>query len=231
VKASRAYIAGLGTSGVLIASFLLLLAVVSAIVAFNGYPGEASNDGLERLDVRQIRDGAAVNRTTREARDAAGTRDRAGAHVVARGEREAGEGGRGGTVAGQRIEGGEAGGGAGGSHGSAPGSEGGGSGSGVPGLPVDQPGGGGLPRTPSSRTVTGGLGDAVENATGGVGETVGGAAPPLEAPVVDSGEVAGGVVEEAAPVVDGAVGGVTGEVGEVTGEVGEVTGGLTGGGD
>src|SRR5918996_5334450 len=51
VKASRAYIAGLGTSGILIACFLLLLTVGSAIVAFQGAPGQASNDGLDRLDV------------------------------------------------------------------------------------------------------------------------------------------------------------------------------------
>ena len=53
MKASRAYIAGLGTSGILIASFLLLLMVGSAIVAFRGAPGQASNDGLDRLDMSQ----------------------------------------------------------------------------------------------------------------------------------------------------------------------------------
>ncbi|MGH2848907.1 MAG: hypothetical protein ACRDL0_23390, partial [Thermoleophilaceae bacterium] len=51
MKATKAYIAGLGTSGVLIASFLLLLAVVSAIVAFRGFPGGAENEGLEQLEV------------------------------------------------------------------------------------------------------------------------------------------------------------------------------------
>jgi hypothetical protein len=43
-KASRAYIAGLGTTGILIASSLLTLAIVSAIVAFKGRP----RTGLER---------------------------------------------------------------------------------------------------------------------------------------------------------------------------------------
>ena len=63
MKASRAYIAGLGTSGVLIACFLLLLMVGSAIVAFQGAPGQASNDGLDRLDVSQgSRQSAMANR-------------------------------------------------------------------------------------------------------------------------------------------------------------------------
>jgi hypothetical protein len=49
VKAWKAYIASLGTTGVLITSFVLVLAVVSAIVAFRGWPGEGRNDGLEGL--------------------------------------------------------------------------------------------------------------------------------------------------------------------------------------
>ena len=53
MKTSRAYIAGLGTTGILIASFVLVLVIVSAIVAFNGAPGQASSSGLGRLDVRE----------------------------------------------------------------------------------------------------------------------------------------------------------------------------------
>jgi hypothetical protein len=49
LRASRAYIAGLGTTGVLIASGLLLLVVVSTIVAFNGWPGQALVKDLESL--------------------------------------------------------------------------------------------------------------------------------------------------------------------------------------
>ena len=71
MKASRAYIAGLGTSGVLIASFLLLLMVGSAIVAFRGAPGQASNDGLDRLDMGRSTEAAAATAT---ARGAPGTR-------------------------------------------------------------------------------------------------------------------------------------------------------------
>jgi hypothetical protein len=45
VTVSRAYIAGIGTTGVLIGFALLILAVVSAIVAFRGWPGDAVVDG------------------------------------------------------------------------------------------------------------------------------------------------------------------------------------------
>ena len=53
MKTSRAYIASLGTTGVLIASFIVVLVIVSAIVAFKGAPGEASSSGLDRLDVQE----------------------------------------------------------------------------------------------------------------------------------------------------------------------------------
>jgi hypothetical protein len=45
VRATRAYIASLGTTGVLIASSLLLLALVSAIVAFRGWPELEAAEG------------------------------------------------------------------------------------------------------------------------------------------------------------------------------------------
>ena len=47
MKATRAYIASLGTTGVLIGSSVLILVVVSALVAFRGWPG----DGLNGLGV------------------------------------------------------------------------------------------------------------------------------------------------------------------------------------
>src|SRR3954454_7273258 len=61
LKASRAYIAGLGTTGVLIGSFVLLLTVGSALVAFRGVPGQATNGDLSSIELRQQaeRDGEA----------------------------------------------------------------------------------------------------------------------------------------------------------------------------
>ena len=53
LKVSRAYIAGLGTTGVLIGSFLLLLTVGSALVAFQGVPGQATNGDLSSIELRR----------------------------------------------------------------------------------------------------------------------------------------------------------------------------------
>src|SRR5438094_5328683 len=39
MKATKAYIASLGTTGVLLAASILMLAVVSAVVAFDAWPG------------------------------------------------------------------------------------------------------------------------------------------------------------------------------------------------
>jgi hypothetical protein len=244
VKASRAYLAGLGTSGVLIASFLLLLMVGSAIVAFRGAPGEASNDGLDRLDVSD--DG--------EAADAIGAGrpdgDLKASHRDDRGER----GGRGGRDAGRAHRSAGAAGEVGGVDGdraadglSADGLSGGVSGGGEPrgsaaaagesgsggvnrgddaGLPPEPPESGATPRAPTPGDVANGVGGTVERTTGGLGETVGGVAPPLEAPVERTGEAVSGVVEQTAPVLDSTVNGVTGAVGGVTERVGGATGGL-----
>ena len=77
--------------------------------------------------------------------------------------------------------------------------------------------------------MTDGLAGAVEQTTGGLGETFGRVAPPLEAPVVGTGEALGGVVEQTGPVLDNTVNGVTGTVGGVTDATGGLTGGLVGG--
>ena len=51
MRTSRAYLASLGTTGVLIASGILLLVVVSALVAFRGWPGADLVDDVESLFV------------------------------------------------------------------------------------------------------------------------------------------------------------------------------------
>lgn len=51
MRASKAYIAGVGTTGVLVASAVLLLAVVSALVAFQGWPGTDLSDDVSSLVV------------------------------------------------------------------------------------------------------------------------------------------------------------------------------------
>ncbi len=51
MRATKAYIASLGTTGVLLASALSLLAIVGAIVAFNGWPSGGVADDIRRLVV------------------------------------------------------------------------------------------------------------------------------------------------------------------------------------
>ena len=71
MRASRAYIASLGTTGVLIASGLMLLVVVSAIVAFQGWPGQGLLNDLESLVVDEERPALALSGPEQIAADAA----------------------------------------------------------------------------------------------------------------------------------------------------------------
>jgi hypothetical protein len=226
LKAYRAYIAGLGTTGVLIGSFLLLLAVVSTIVAFRGAPGEASNEGLGRLDVSDSRQ---VSQPTGAPGSEAGrgrpARDRgtAGRGSKRRGSATGRIGGGAGAVRGERVAGGFAGVAAEGTGPSQAAGGESGKGDGAGGrsrLPVDPRHVGSPPAAPTVGDVATGLGDAVEQTGSGLGETVGTAAPPLEAPVVQTGESAAGVLRDAAPVVDQTVDDVTGVADQVTGGVG-----------
>jgi hypothetical protein len=237
VKASRAYIAGLGTTGVLIASFLLLLIVVSAIVAFRGAPGEASNDGLDRLDVSQGAQGSRDARAPRSVSDDARRESaRSGRERGAR-RSERGRDPNAGTgmARGERHVGGAAEAFAGGATGGGStmagdrGSESGGSGNGLPRPPVELPQPGGTPSAPSVGDVAEDLGGGVEQTTRDLGETVGNAAPPPEEPVVPTGGTMGGVAEQPAPVPDSTVSDVTGPAGGVTEGVTGATGSLPGG--
>jgi hypothetical protein len=45
MRARAAYISSFGTGGIIVASALLMLATVSALVAFHGWPGGATGDG------------------------------------------------------------------------------------------------------------------------------------------------------------------------------------------
>jgi hypothetical protein len=53
LRATRAYITSFGTTGLLIASALLTLAVMSAFVAFNGFPGQDVQDPIGTLLVQE----------------------------------------------------------------------------------------------------------------------------------------------------------------------------------
>lgn len=99
LKTSRAYMAGLGTTGVLIGSFLLLLTVGSTLVAFRGVPGQASNGDLSRIELRQQREAAAQN----------GPALLAASNVLGEAAQRSGDAGASGDVFGQSAGGGHAG--------------------------------------------------------------------------------------------------------------------------
>ena len=52
MSASKAYLAGLGTTGVLLASAIALLFLVGALVGFDAWPGGNLGERVERVDVR-----------------------------------------------------------------------------------------------------------------------------------------------------------------------------------
>src|SRR3954447_24693057 len=71
MKATRAYIASLGTTGVLLASSISLLLVVSAIFAFNGWPDSGLADQVEKLFVQDEKPSIRVAGPSQVASDAA----------------------------------------------------------------------------------------------------------------------------------------------------------------
>jgi hypothetical protein len=52
MSVNRAYITSLGTTAILVASSLLVLAVTSAIVAFDGWPGQSAAAAVDRVTVK-----------------------------------------------------------------------------------------------------------------------------------------------------------------------------------
>lgn len=53
MRAKKAYIASFGTTGTLIAAALLTMSVMSAIVAFNGFPGQSIQDPIGSVQVQE----------------------------------------------------------------------------------------------------------------------------------------------------------------------------------
>jgi hypothetical protein len=70
MRPTRAYIASLGTTGVLVGSSLLLLVVVSTLVAFNGWPGRQVAGDLDSLVVTPRPVSRDVSRSAQAARTA-----------------------------------------------------------------------------------------------------------------------------------------------------------------
>jgi hypothetical protein len=211
MRATKAYIAGLGTTGILITCFLLLLTVGSALVAFDGWPGAAADDGLQRVVVKNQEEHATAESredgTTRRhetagarrgerATERRARRDRRGSVERARRSRAYrplpatdDRSGSGPAVAEPAPGASEA-------HTSAGGDK-------RAQAPIAAPdvgnnverATGGLGETVQG--TTGGLGDTVQGTTDGLGEAVGGVSPSLGETVSGTGDAAGQAVEGA----------------------------------
>ena len=189
MRATKAYIASLGTTGVLIASSLLLLALVSAIVAFRGWPElEAHDETTPGLIIDEAREPVEVSEVRidddRDVRDAPGSRS--GSARERGGDRDESSPGDGGTGGGGSDPTGRAPGGGGRSDSWSP-AEGVGVAPAVPDVPQQ------LPRTTDD--VRNGLSDLTERTTKGIGDTLGGVNPNLGAPFTETGRQLGGALE------------------------------------
>lgn len=186
VRASRAYIAGFGTSTVLVASTLLLFLVVSALVAFKAWPGSGLADAVSSLLVDDGRPGLIVDGPTQVALDAAPAAAAVGAAAVPAGPPASG------GVAGVAAS----------SPAAPPVTSGGG------GTPRSVIGGsrgtqvvagGGPSQAPSQPTSGGslvdGVGGTTEGLTDGIGRTVGGLNPALGDAVTDTGKALSDLVQ------------------------------------
>lgn len=64
MKATRAYIASLGTTGVLLAASILMLTIVSTLVAFDGWPSGTVTERVDRLTINTRAPAIPVSATT-----------------------------------------------------------------------------------------------------------------------------------------------------------------------
>jgi hypothetical protein len=80
LRASKAYIASLGTTSVLIASSLLMLAFVSALVAYKGWPGAGAGGDVPGLQLENRQAPAGAGAAEDEARRGGRERSSRGEH-------------------------------------------------------------------------------------------------------------------------------------------------------
>jgi hypothetical protein len=184
MRATRAYIASLGTTGVLVASSALLLVVVSALVAFNAWPGGDPIAGLKGLVVNNDQQQLELTGPARAAADAAPA---AAAVAAAPPAGTATPAPARGSLASPILP-----------VGGTPG----GGGVSQPRLTTPAPGGRGgpaprpiAPAAPDVQEVTRGLGGTVEQVTGDTGKTVGQVSPDLGKGVSDTGKALSEIVQ------------------------------------
>jgi hypothetical protein len=188
MKATRAYIASLGTAGVLVASSALMLVVVSALVAFNAWPGGDPMKGLKGLVVGDNENSLKLSGPALVAANAAPAAGAVAAGPPAAAAGQPTTGGPGGGLANPLRP----------PSGGAP----------TPGQPSRPPSGttapaparppSTLPATPGPpnvEEVSRGLGGTVEQVTGDLGKTVGGVNPQLGQGVSDTGKALSEIVQ------------------------------------
>jgi hypothetical protein len=190
MRATRAYIASLGTTGLLLAFSASLLVLVGTLFAFDAWPGGDIRDAVESVLVDDDDgDAARVAGPEQVALDAAPA-----AVAVAGGPGAPGGGGTGGGTDGSGGGGGTTtpGTGGGGFGGGGGGDTGGGGGGTIP------DGGTSLPSTPSvdSTQGTNQVADSTEQLTGNLGDTVGQVSPELGDTVSETGDSLSDIVRD-----------------------------------
>jgi hypothetical protein len=188
MRATRAYIASLGTAGVLVASSALLLVVVSALMAFNAWPGGDPMGGLRGLVVGNHEPSLELTGPARVAADAAPA-----AAAVAAAPAGTAAPAAGGLASPVPPDGGS----------STPG------GVSQPRSTTEAPSGRrsggpaasvpGTPPAPDVEGVTHGVGGGVEQVTGGTGKAVGVVSPDVGKGVTDTGKALSEIVQGIGP--------------------------------
>ena len=183
MRATKAYIASLGTTGLLLAFSASLLVLVGTLFAFDAWPGDGIRDAVESVLVDDgDGDTARVAGPEQVAQDAAPA-----AVAVAGGPGAAGGGAGGGT------------GGFGDGGATTPGTGGfGGGGGGDTGGGTIPDGGTSVPSTPSvdSGEQTNQVADSTQELTGNLGDTVGQVSPDLGDTVSETGESLSDIVRD-----------------------------------
>ena len=187
MRATKAYIASLGTTGLLLAFSASLLVLVGTLFAFNAWPGAEIRDAVDSVLVHDDDNAARVAGPEQVALDAAP----AAVAVAA----ASGAGGATGTGGGAGALGGSDGGTfipdtSGGFGGGGDGGTGGGGGTTVGGAPVA-----GTPSVDSGRQ-TSQLADTTEQLTGKLGDTVGQVSPQVGDTVSETGQALSDIVRD-----------------------------------
>lgn len=219
VRATRAYVAGLGTAGSLVAGAAVLFVLASAVVSFRGWPQVGAQPSAVAVVVQPSQVAAGSSTARRLLSAVAATRPAAPLGSASRsGSAVAGIAATGGrvTIISRPIGGGGGAGGGGGGQQGPP--SGGGSGSG--GTPP--PGGVG-------GTVGGSVGGAVSSAGSNLGTTVTTVAGGLAHQVKRISPELGGIVSGAGQAVGGTISSSTGAAGSGAASAGKAVGGLLGG--